>query len=58
MENNIQGDSCYQEVPGLANAAHSALDTCIYKFSNGRPHFKAEIVDAKKSSPLGCFVAT
>ena len=57
-KNNIQGDSCYQEVPGLAEAAHSALDASIYRFSNDGPHFKDEIVDPQKSSLVGCFVET
>ena len=37
---------------------HSDLDVSIYIFSNDGPHFKAEIVDSQKSSPIGCFVAT
>ena len=37
---------------------HGALDASIYRFSNDRLHFKAEIVDPQKSGPIGCFLAT
>ena len=43
--------SNYLEVLGFAEAAHSALNVAIYRFSNDVPHFKAEIVDPKKFWP-------
>ena len=51
MKNNIQRVFSYPEVPGLAEAVHSALDASIYRFSNDGPHFKAKIMDPQKLWP-------
>ena len=54
-KNSIQRSSSYPEVHGFAEAAHSALDVSIYRFSNDGPHFKAEILDPQKFWPNRLF---
>ena len=38
-------------LPGVAEATHIALEVCIYRLSNVRPHFIHCVVDPQNSSP-------
>ena len=51
---NIQGLSLPRR-PGVARAAHIALEACIYRLSNVEPHFINCVVDPQNSCPNWSF---
>ena len=56
MENKRKKIKIYKSLqpprhPRVAEAAHIALEACIYRLSNVRPHFINCVVDSENSGP-------
>ena len=45
-------------LPGVAEAAHSALDVSIYRLSSVEPYFNKCVVDPKIMAQIGHSIAT